>query len=175
MRISFIGNIGWRLDSSGNLTAFDNAGVGRAKIVNGVFSATGNISTFASGGAVVSTTSSTPVSTGQGTSITPQVSTRIVVIMFAAWLDSTTANGLVTLNLYRNTTGIPAAGSAATGTALNGLAGQNPSTTRFIKSPLGAADTGLVVGTTYFYYLAEQGPGVDTVQAGAELLFCQEI
>lgn len=105
-------------------------------------------------GANYTTTSTTPVSTGLGVTLTPAATA--VLLDGRATVANTTAGDGVTVAVYQSTVGVPAAGSApATGdTALlqvsvaSAAAGQNQ------VVPLALPVTGLTAGTPYHFYLA---------------------
>jgi hypothetical protein len=170
-----VGGIFWRLDSSGNLTAYDTAGNVLGKFVGTKFSGVFNASVVPGQG-VFTTTSTTPVSTGQGTNITLQVSSRIMISAVHSYLDQTTANGTVTVYPYWNTTGIPAAGAAATGTQVTNYPAKNPSITLVQFLAVQNTLTGLALNTQIFVYFAMSSPvGTDTVAGYITSLLVEEI
>jgi hypothetical protein len=159
------GGIFWRLDASGNLTAYDTSGTVLGKFIGGVFSAKQNLATL-TGGAGVTTVSTSFVSTGEGVSVKSQISGFVTIIAQIAGRDQTTANGVVAVNIVENTTGIPALGvSIGTDTLQNGANIINSSTTFSISATI-VVQSSVVAGQTTYFYVAFKSPvGTDTVNA----------
>lgn len=146
-------NIGWIRDASGNLTAIDTSGNTIAKFLGGVISAKGNIAGLNLTNTFTSSTTA-DVSTGFGVTITPQVSTRVSVILVGM-----AQTGLVTatsiFKLWHNSTSIPAGGSTPTGTNdLVTLALTAPTVNVPFAFSMGTLVTGLTVGTAYNFYVS---------------------
>lgn len=155
MQISSTGGIFLRLDASGNLNIYNTSGTTIAKFVGSSFSTSLNVN---QGGlpSATTTTSTNPVSTGMGVSITPQVDTQVLV-----WAGitggSNTAAVPVTFFLYRNTTGIPAAGtSVGADPVVNGTGAviQAAAAGQEVGIAMSQLNASLTVGTQYFYYVA---------------------
>ncbi len=175
LKLEPVGGIFWRLDSSGNLTAYDTAGNELGKFVGGLFSSTNN----ASRAVVIATgtTSATFVSTGEGVTITPRVSGS-VLILFVAALRSGVAGDDAELGIYRNTTGtIPADGAAPNGSLV-----EISRMVRCLRINVAwngivfDTDTGLTLGTAYTYHCAyRRDAGTGTIVIDNGLLHVTEI
>lgn len=154
-----------RIDSSGNLGVFNQSGTEIATFIGGLFSGIFNKASLAAQ-ASRSTTSVSSVSTSDGVSLTPQISTRVLVITSYTFADLTTADAIGNVGLWFNTTGIPAVGAAATGTQFYGLSEHDSKTAITSSNPYTAVAlvTGLTIGTAYFFYTSFASPvGTDTV------------
>jgi hypothetical protein len=122
----------------------------------GTLSALANAVTI--GGSSAGSTSTSFVSSGLGAAFTPNYLTTSVITCSVQANNNTINDGL-RVALYRNTTGIPANGtSVGTDTQLY-LWGANTSLgaggVNFMYS-VTYRDSGLVPGTTYYYYLANE-------------------
>jgi hypothetical protein len=103
----------------------------------------------------ITTTSTTPVSTGVGITISSIPTTSVLAFGFVIGRNDTTANSAVEFFIYRSIVGIPAKGSAPAGGDVNLCSAQlsSPSTSSGRSIPLFALDVGLTAGTTYYYYI----------------------
>lgn len=100
-------------------------------------------------------TVATTASLGGGVSLAAK-SAQMLVLGWGLATNNTTGDGLL-IYLFRSTTGIPTSGSApATGDVqLASYIQQYPaSASTYQSATMVALDTGLTVGTTYYYYLA---------------------
>jgi hypothetical protein len=165
MDIRPIGALFTRLDPNGNVTTYDSAGNALASYRSGLLSTVGNLSVNYITSNTITTSSTTLISTGFGlpSSFTPRISTKAQISLYAK-VNNNTANGVVTVAVYRNTTGVPALG---TGPGTDTLIGNTSTTPNNLAAGLAfdlslfimdkAAlflNAGLVVGTAYFYYVA---------------------
>ncbi len=153
-----VGGIFWRLDSSGNLTAYDTAGNTLARFQNNTTLVTALNRASASVGSSSQTTSTSDVSAGltPGTiALTPRVSTAILIIANTG-LQSSVAGDSGAVSVYGTTGAVPADGVAATGTrvgeAITRVAAANVSE----SASFNGLNTGLVNGTLVNYYFARR-------------------
>lgn len=157
------GGIFWRLDGSGNLTAYDTSGNTLGVFVGGFFSAKTNGGTAVTNG-TLSMASSTQQSYGAGVTITLRNSGRVFTEA-QIYINSSVANTAVNVYLYRTTGAVPAQGSAVSGTGLITKQFFTASTTILLPTVFMWTDTGPTNGTTYSYYFAlSTSGGVDTVK-----------
>lgn len=166
--IQSTGGIFLRLDTSGNLNVYDTTGTSIAIFSGGLFAASANRAKgqiFAS-----STTSVTAVSSGSGLNITNKLTGRFLVLLIANLKNNTAGDGGAA-QIFRNTTGIPTAGTAVgsdTGVGSAGLMISPVAGNTYAVNTFGI-DTGLTAGTKYYYYCAinaTNGGTVDTNTGG---------
>ena len=158
-----VGPIATPYDPSGDLNFISYPGI----LIDGLNAAQWGganndiVQTQISSASPVSTTSLSHVSSGYGASITPSTS-RTVVRFAGTGYNSTSGDGVGVI-VYRNTTGIPALGTAPSGSDVNVGSTQIFSATGGYQYPvvIELLDTGLTAGTTYYYYIsfAAQGGG----------------
>lgn len=156
MNIRPIGGIFWKLDASGNLTAFDPSGTVIGKFIGGIFYAKGSLGTTSQNTALTSTTSTTGVSSGFNNVITFQFTGRAWVNFIAINCNNNTASDGGELAVAYNTGNNPVSGgSAIAGTFPAQLVAafvNNASTAGFQTTmQVAALVTGLTVGTTYTF------------------------
>lgn len=158
------GGLFWRLDSSGNLTAYDTSGTVIAKFLSGLLSTGGNVGSLLSNSPITTTTSTTAVSTGNGALFTPQVKGRAILICEVGAQNSAVAGS--TFSLWQNTgSTILAGGTAQTGTNLTAVS------TGTFSSAIATAQgeitlihlPSLTVGTQYTFTLAVRANSSGTV------------
>ncbi len=167
MNIRPIGAIFWRLDTSGNLTAFDATGNVIAKFTGSLFSAKlKSTGSNASGGTTASTTF---VSTGIGADNFTPVEADIALHITSTVLSHTVANAQVEFAIYAKT----AAGIPATGTSVGADTQQPGSVHAFTLGPATQTSTNdfaislaVGVGTAITFYLAIRTITVGTITLG---------
>ncbi len=167
MKLEPVGGIFWRLDSSGNLTAYDTAGNVLGQFVGTVFVSVLNRAQDKLS-ANVTTTSTTDVSTGFGVTITPRFSGAVFVTARVVIQNSVSGN-VSRAPLYQSTTGIPANDGAVVGSSISLLSVTVPNTANWymLHSLL---RTGLIVGQAYSFYLAKSvGAGTGTIGGSGTL------
>jgi len=156
MSLRPIGGIFLRLDASGNLTVYDSSGTVVAKFVGGLFSSKQNYAfqSLYSGGQALSNSGGLALSTGCGVGLTNAVGTSVQIIGGLSWVNASasTFTGAI-LEIYKNTTGVPALG-AGVGTDIllaapniTSVAGQNQNWSV-------GAQTAVTVNQQTFFYLA---------------------
>ncbi len=175
MKLEPVGGIFWRLDSSGNLTAYDTAGTVLGQFVGGTFHTVNTRADTSITGS--GTTSATFVSTGDGVSITPLVGK--VALFMTGSVRSTVASDQAEIGIYRNTTGIPGEGAGVGGDAsiIESNPFQLPGGVLYVRVPLVAVDISVVAGTQYFYYTTYRrasGTGTIVLDGGGNQLFAME-
>jgi hypothetical protein len=153
-RLNPLGGIFWRLDSNGNLTAYDPSGTTVLQVIGGILSALLNAGIQQSNTPITSTTSLSGVHSGFYFQITTRISTRVLYMANGNAFNQT-AGDSCGFGFWRKAGAQnPTGGLAIDGTWLT-KSGFSPFTTKNNTNAemfsIIAIDVGLTVGQTYTY------------------------
>jgi hypothetical protein len=171
------GGIFLRLDSSGNLNVYDTSGTSIAKFTSGAYSSKLNKGTVVSNGSLATTTSASPVTTGNSVQITPRTSGSVLIIALMNGASNSTVNATCNLLVYQSTgTNNPASNSVPDGSAILNTSTAVSSTANAIE-PLIVTGvvTGLTAGTAYTFEMAVTAAGGGTMTLGNRSLQAIEL
>ncbi len=154
MKLEPVGGIFWRLDSSGNLTAYDTAGTVLATFRGGLFSAQVNSGTLVQNVPITTTASLTAVHRGEGRQITPRQSGRILVLWAGFNFSSSIAGDGAAIGIGRTTGASNPAGGAAYGGGFIGVvpSGRSGVANEPFELSVAVLDIGLTLDQLYTYH-----------------------